>query len=147
MTRSAIEPTLSELFDLDETAWLDEMARLLDERRLEDLDIPHLSEYLRDMARRDKREVLSRLTVLLAHLLKWEHQPDQRSGCWQATIDNQHDELSDLLESGTLRRHAAEIMPRAYERARRQAIVEANLNEANVPIDCTITLDSALGEE
>lgn len=147
MPDSELDPQLAELYEADETAWLEETARLLDERRLDELDIPHLTEYLRDMARRDKREVLSRLTVLLAHLLKWEHQSEQRSASWRATIDNQRDELSDLLESGALRRHAEEVLPRAYERARKQAIAEANLNEADVPADCPLSIEAALGEE
>lgn len=147
MARSELDPQLTDLYELDETAWVNECARLLDERRFDELDVPNLSEYLRDMARRDQREVLSRLTVLLAHLLKWEYQPDQRSASWRATIEHQRDELSDLLESGTLRRHAEDVLPRAFERARKLAIAEADLKEADVPVECAFTLESALGEE
>ncbi|MGZ3390191.1 MAG: DUF29 family protein, partial [Isosphaeraceae bacterium] len=65
-----------DLYNKDETAWLDVMARLIAERRFGELDYEHLHEFLTDMARRDRREVLSRLKRLLLHLLKWEHQPD-----------------------------------------------------------------------
>ena len=97
---------LAELYERDETAWLEGTAELILQGRLKELDLVNLAEFLQDMARRDKREVLSRLAILLAHLLKWENQPDQRSGGWQATIDNQRNELADLLGSATLRRHA-----------------------------------------
>ena len=54
-----------DLYTRDETAWLDVMARLIAERRFGELDYEHLHEFLTDMARRDRREVLSRLTTLL----------------------------------------------------------------------------------
>jgi hypothetical protein len=91
--------------------------------------------------------VLSRLTVLLAHLLKWEQQPEQRSNSWGATIAHQRDELGDLLESGTLRRHAEEVLARAYERGRRQALLETGLGEEVFPADCPFSLDQVLGAE
>src|SRR5208337_499667 len=53
-----------DLYTRDETAWLDVMARLIAERRFGELDYEHLHEFLTDMARRDRREVLSRLTAL-----------------------------------------------------------------------------------
>src|SRR5438128_9939389 len=104
MEQRGVQTPLADLYDEDETAWLEEMARLVSERRYQDLDHEHLSEFLSDMARRDKREVLSRLTLLLAHLLKWDFQSAQRSNSWQATIAVQRRELSDLLERGTLLR-------------------------------------------
>ena len=108
---------LSDLYTRDETAWLETMARLLADGRYDKCDFENLSEYLRDMSRRDRREVVSRLTVLLVHLLKWEHQPRNRSGSWKATILRQRHTLQDLLESGTLRNHAEEMLAKAYERA------------------------------
>jgi hypothetical protein len=138
---------LPQLYEDDETAWLDEMARLVAERRFAELDAEHLSEFLSDMARRDRREVLSRLVVLLTHLLKWEHQRDQRSNGWQATIGNQRDELKDLLESGTLLRHAHDVLGKAYERAARQAALETGLGEDTFPPECPFTLDAVLGGE
>jgi hypothetical protein len=43
------------LYKQVETAWLDAMAGLAREGRLDDLDLPHLAEYLAHMARRDRR--------------------------------------------------------------------------------------------
>jgi hypothetical protein len=140
-------PPLADLYEADETAWLEEMSRLVAERRFADLDAEHLSEYLCDMAKRDKREVLSRLTVLLAHLLKWEHQPEQRSNSWRGTILTQRHELEDLLESGTLRRYAGEVLPKAYRNAGRQAAVETGLPDDRFPAECPFSLERVLRDE
>ena len=71
---------LSLLYERDETAWLEAMAALVAEGRFAEIDRRNLSDYLTDMAKRDRREVTSRLGVLIAHLLKWRHQPGRRSG-------------------------------------------------------------------
>src|SRR3954452_22993818 len=88
------------LYEQDETAWLEIMAELIRQGRLDEIDSVNLAEYLADMARRDRREVESRLTVLIAHALKWTHQPDRRSGSWKATIIEQRQELEGLVSRG-----------------------------------------------
>ncbi len=139
--------SLSSLYEQDETAWLEVMSRLAAERRGDELDYEHLSEYLADMAKRDRREVLSRLTVLLVHLLKWQHQPERRSGSWRSTIREQRHELTDLLESGTLRNHALDVLPTAYERAIRRAADETGLDPSTFPTSCPFSLEAILAEE
>lgn len=137
--------SLPKLYDTDETAWLEQMASLAAAGDAVSMDLEHLSEYLSDMAKRDKREVLHRLVVLLGHLLKWEHQPDQRSRSWELTIQEQREELQELLESGTLRNHADQALGRAYRKAVRRAAVETNLPEGAFPEECPYTLDQMLG--
>src|SRR5437763_4986142 len=102
------------LFDYDETAWLELTAALVAQGRFAEIDRGHLSEYLADMARRDRREVYSRLVTLLTHLLKWERQPDRRSGSWKGAIREQRRERRRLLESGTLRKHASAALEETY---------------------------------
>ena len=60
MIQSLAGTTISDLYESDETAWLERMADLIHQGRLDVLDYPHLGEYLSDMARRDRREVESR---------------------------------------------------------------------------------------
>jgi hypothetical protein len=97
------------LHEGDETAWLEATAELIRSGRLSEVDLKTLAKYLADMAKRDRREVFSRLVVLLAHLLKWEFRPDRRCGSWRGTILEQQRELRQLLESGTLRNHATAV--------------------------------------
>ncbi len=138
---------LAALYETDETAWLEETADLVRARRFGELDAGALAEYLTDMARRDRREVFSRLVALLAHLLKWEHQPGRRSGPWSATILEQRRELRQLLESGTLRNHAAAVLADAYTEARKQAAAETGLPRAAFPDEPAWDLDAALADQ
>ena len=137
---------LESLYEQDETAWLEAMAALAASGRYGEMDFANLSEYLTDMARRDRREVFSRLVVLLARLLKWEHQLDRRSGSWRGTMREQLRELRQLLESGTLRNHAEAVFADAYAEARKQAADESELPLATFPDVNPWTLDAALAE-
>src|SRR6266849_2136962 len=137
---------LSVLYERDETAWLEAMSALAAGGRFAEMDYPHLSEYLADMAKRDRREVFSRLVVLLSHLLKWEHQPERRSGSWRGTIREQRRELRQLLESGTLRNHAEAVLADAYAEARRQAADEAELSVDAFPAEDQRSLEELLAE-
>ena len=137
---------LSLLYERDETAWLEAMSALAASGRYAEMDFQNLSEYLADMARRDRREVFSRLVVLLTHLLKWEHQPERRSGSWRGTIMEQRRELRQLLDSGTLRNHAAVVLADAYAAARHQAAAETELPLDVFPAEGARGLDELLAE-
>jgi len=135
---------LTQLYEVDETAWLDEMVRLIDQGRRDELDYPHLSEFLSDMAKRDRREVNSRLTRLLAHVLKWVYQPAKRTKSWSTTILVQQDALQDILSSRVLRNHAESILQAMFPRAVKQAVAETGLAPNAFPGACPFTLDQLL---
>jgi hypothetical protein len=135
---------LAELYETDETAWLEAMAERIQQGRFEELDYPHLAEYLSDMARRDRREVKSRLMTLLTHILKWVHQPEQRSRSWHGTIIEQRQELSDHTSAGVLRNHAEAVLAEAYQKAIDRAVAETGLPVETFPNVCPFTLEQLL---
>ncbi len=145
----ATSPTesLSVLYERDETAWLEATAEIVAQRRYAELDYRHLSEYLQDMAKRDRREVFSRLVILQTHLLKWEHQPEHRGGSWRGTMRERRRELRQLLESGALRNHALSVYREAYAEACKQASDETELPLAAFPEECGWSLDELLIDE
>ena len=132
------------LYEHDETAWLEAMAELIRLGRLEEVDYVSLAEYLADMARRDRREVESRLTVLIAHVLKWVKFPDRRSGSWKTTIVEQRQELEALVSRGVLRNHAEETLAEVYLRAVERAAAETGFSADTFPTTCSYTLDQLL---
>lgn len=73
----------------DIVAWSQEQSRLIRARRFDLLDVVHIAEEIEDVGKSERRELASRMAVLLAHLLKWQSQPDRRGSSWQRTIKEQ----------------------------------------------------------
>lgn len=82
-------PEPADLYDTDVVAWANEQAWLLRTGRLDRLDIEHLAEEIEDVGKSEQRELASRMTVLLSHLLKWRFQPERRGPSWEITIRTQ----------------------------------------------------------
>jgi hypothetical protein len=84
-----------------------------------------------------KRELVSRLTVLLLHLLKWRHQPLGRGNSWRLSIANSRDEVVDHIDDNpSLKALVGSSLASAYRYARRKAAVETNLSEETFPPAC-----------
>jgi hypothetical protein len=73
-------------YEQDILAWSDQQAALLRAGRFDLLDILHIADEIEDVGKSEKRELRSRTAVLLAHLLKWQAQPDYRGKSWERTI-------------------------------------------------------------
>jgi aconitase A len=139
---------LHDLYEADETAWLDAMAVLVAEGRTSEFDLPNLQEYLESMAKRDRKEMTSRMRVLLAHLLKWEYQPDKRSKSWKLTILEQRNELEfDCTYSRTLRNHAEAELASVYAKAVIDAAYETGMEMSDFPAECPWTLEQLLADD
>ena len=76
-------------YEHDIVAWAKEQAHLLRSGQLSVLDIEHLAEEIEDVGKSEQRELASRMAVLLAHLLKWQYQPERQGSSWQRTIKEQ----------------------------------------------------------
>jgi hypothetical protein len=135
---------LSQLYEMDETAWLEQMAQLVKEHRYSELDYENLGEYLLDMAKRDRREVLSRLTTLLTDLLRWDYRARKRSRRWAGNILHQRFEMQGLLDSPTLKNHAVQVLTRAYDRAVEYVSLETGRAKDQFSPTCPYTVDDLL---
>lgn len=80
-------------YDKDVVAWAQEQAQLLRSGQFADLDIEHITDEIESVGKSEQRELASRMAVLLAHLLKWEYQPDRRCSSWARTIKVQRDSI------------------------------------------------------
>jgi hypothetical protein len=136
--------TLGELYLADETAWLEAMAALVADGRMDDLDRDNLLDYLTSMAKRDRKELTSNLVVLMAHLLKWQYQPEKRTRSWLTTIRDKQFDIEFDIQGGTPRNHAHATLGAAYVRAVHKAADETELPEETFPAECPFTLESAL---
>lgn len=81
-------------YDKDVIAWAQEQAQLLRSGRFDALDIEHIAEEIEDVGKSEKRELASRMAVLLTHLLKWQFQSGRRGSSWQRTIKEQRKSIA-----------------------------------------------------
>ncbi len=137
-----------EIYDEDFYTWALKQAQLLREGRLSEIDIENIAEELEDMGKSRARALESQLTRLLAHLLKWQYQPDQRQRCensWRASIRHARREVERTLkENPGLKPHLPELFEEAYQDGVDWAIRETNLPESVFPIECPWTLEQVL---
>ncbi len=148
MSAESLSRPVAKLYEEDFIAWAYETARLPREGRLDQLDIEHVAEEIEGMANRDRRELLSRLTVLIHHLLKWGWQPKKRSGCRKLTITSQRIEIDrQLEESPSLRRILAPSIPRVYRDAVKAAASETGRAKDAFPRYCPFSLAEILDED
>lgn len=134
--------------DKDYYAWTQQQAEFLRQRRFADLDIDYLSEELESMGASDRRELMSRLTVLLTHLLKWQYQPERRGTRWRLTITEQRRSIRRLLaDSPSLQPLLPGILVEEYRDARDDAIYETSLAKSRFPLDCPYSIEQVLNSE
>jgi len=86
------------LYETDFYSWTQEQARLLRIGNLSMLDMDNILEEIEAMGRSEKRNLVSRLSVLLAHLIKWQHQPDRRGKSWSLLRAHQRIAINKLLK-------------------------------------------------
>ena len=140
-------PMRSPLYDSDFFAWSREQAELLRAGKLAQADIENIAEEIDSMGRTEKRELSSRLTVLLLHLLKWRYQPGKRSPSWEASIANQRDDIAEHLgDNPSLKPLLPQALATAYRKARREATGETGLPGPTFPDACPWTVEQALDE-
>lgn len=134
------------LYEYDFNLWLQEHILLLKESRFSEIDAPHLIEELEDMAKTDKRELVSRLIILVAHLLKWQYQPEMQSNSWSSSIIEQRAQILFLLEDvPSLRSKISEAVLRAYPKAVDVAVKETGLS--GFPKQCPYNEKQLLDED
>lgn len=78
-------------YEADVIAWSTEQAALLRSGKLSEIDIEHIAEEIEDVGKSEQRELANRMTILLAHLLKWQVQPSHRNPSWKVTLRTQRD--------------------------------------------------------
>ncbi|PQQ39162.1 DUF29 domain-containing protein [Photorhabdus luminescens] len=134
-------------YDSDFYGWIQEQAGLLRSGDLSQLDTENLLEEIEAIGRSERRELRSRLEILLAHLLKWRYQADRRGRSWELTIEEQRDKAIDCLqESPSLKNKLNEHLEKAYIAARRLAEKETLINRNIFPETCPWTFEQIMDE-
>jgi hypothetical protein len=125
------------LYDRDFYAWANEQAELLRAGRLSEADIENIAEEIESLGKSEKRELISRLTVLLVHLLKWQYQRALRGKSWRLTLEEQRDEVAAPLgDNPSLKSTLGDFIAVAYRRAILGAARETDLERSAFPTTC-----------
>ena len=138
----------SQKYENDFYAWITQNVQLLREGKLSEIDVENIAEEMESMGKSEKRELINRLAVLMAHLLKWKFQSMRRSKSWALTIKNQRMELKDLLEDSPSLKHELEKkFTHAYEKAVLIAAEQTGKNEKDFPKKPPFTLKECLDSD
>jgi len=148
--------TRGDLHDTDLSIWSAEQARLLSQRRFEDLDIANLIDELETMGASERNEVSNRLATILEHLLKLRYglQRNPERG-WFETVQTQRDDLESVLRiSPSLRSRIPELVNSAYAAAFKRAMRSFERYEPGMaayyrdvlPDSCPFTIEQILNE-
>jgi hypothetical protein len=136
------------LYDQDFYAWANEQAALLRAGKLSAADIEHIAEEIESMGKTEKRELVSRLTVLIMHLLKWQFQPTGRGKSWRLSIVEQRYKLADhLADNPSLTAKMPEAIANAYRLALVEAERETDLPVTTFPAACPWDFDEIMDDD
>jgi Domain of unknown function DUF29 len=123
-----LDPTLQNLYEMDYLRWIETTAKRLRVRDYANLDWENLIEEIEEIRRSERRRLESNLVIVLLHLLKWQHQPEFRSGSWKGSIVEHRRRMRKAIEdSPSLKPYLEEILAECYEDALEQAIAETEL--------------------
>ncbi len=136
------------LYSTDFVQWVETNLEYLKAQDYDRVDWENLLEEIADMSRRERQSLESNLIILLLHLLKWQYQPEFRSGSWKGSIREHRRRLNKALKaSPSLKAYFHEIIAESHIDAAKQAADETSLPRSTFPIDCPYSPAEILDEE
>lgn len=128
--------------------WAISTAQLLRNKKMSEVDFDNIIEEMEALGRSEKNELISHLTLVISHLLKWKYQPDRRGNSWVYTIDEQRKQSSfTLRDNPSLKSKLDEILTRSYEVAVLKAAKETGISKKMFPLECPYTFDQIMDDE
>lgn len=136
---------LKSQYETDFYAWALETAKLIRAHKFAEIDVENVAEEIESMGRSERHELVSRLVILICHILKWHFQPGRQGKSWRKTIVDQRTEIGLLLEDNpSLQRELDLMLSRAYKAGRIKAASETGLLEKVFPMVCPYTMEQLL---
>ena len=139
------------LYETDFYEWTQRQAavlrRMAAERANSELDLEHLAEEIESVGGSDRKEVQTRLTTTLEHMLKIAYSPayEPLNG-WRGTVrTTRRDLLRTLEQSPSLRGVVRDTFERCYADAAEDARAShIDLALAPIPHECPFDLDTQI---
>lgn len=136
------------LYERDFYAWTKAQADALRRRSANELDWENLEEEIESMGKREFRQLERRLTILIAHILKWRMQPELRSRSWVATIRVQQTDIRSLIDDNpSLKSRMADALKKAQDEACELASIEMGRPKGDCEREGSFELNDLLNFE
>lgn len=135
-------------YKIDYLKWIETTLEKLRSRDYDSVDWENLIEEIEDMGRSERRSLKSNLIVVLVHLLKWQFQPDRRSGSWGGSIVEHRRRIQEAVEdSPSLQPYLESIFAGCYLQAVKQATAETGVSSEMFPQQCPYKLVEVMSDE
>lgn len=136
------------LYETDYLQWIEVTVQKIQSQEYGAVDWENLVEEIEDMGRRERQSLESNFIVLAIHLLKWQFQPQQRSGSWESSILEHRRRVNKALkDSPSLNSYLVSFEAEGYKEAVKQAKAETSLPLGAFPPDCPYRLVDMLKDD
>lgn len=121
-------------YELDYVLWIKKQAQRPRAGRLQEFEVAHLTKELAVMAGKERRELQSRLILLLVQLLKCRDHPDRNTYSSLATLGEQRTQIALQLEdSPSLGLRLIEYADQGYPSAVIRAALATGIDTSRFP--------------
>ncbi|REJ40477.1 MAG: DUF29 domain-containing protein [Microcystis flos-aquae TF09] len=136
---------LKQLYEIDDSQWLEETVSLLRNHQFSQLDLEHLIEELEDLGKEKKNAVASLLEQVIRHLLLlqyWTKEAEYNTIHWQEEIYNFRTQLKRKM-TANLRNYLEEELNSIYQDALGFVKIKT-VNTVIFPSQCPYSLEQLL---
>jgi hypothetical protein len=135
-------------YEADYVAWLDHQVALLKADRWSDVDKDNLIGEVESLGRSEFKGFVSAFEIVIAHMLKWDFQPERRSNSWIASIVEHRQRLEQELEdSPSYSVRIGDALRRAWRPARALAAVETDMPLKQLPAELPYSFEDVMNRE
>ena len=135
-------------YEKDVYGWAIHTATLLRNKRMSEVDFDNIIEEMESLGRSEKHELINRLAILIAHLLKWQYQPTMQGHSWKYSIIEQREQAKiHLSDNPSLKSKMDDILSNSYKVGRSKAIRETGLDEKVFPQKCPYSFEEIINDD
>lgn len=135
-----LEANRQRLYETDYLKWIETTVEKLRGKDYSNIDWENLIEEIEDIGRSERSSLESNLIVVVTHLLKWQYQPEFRSGSWKGSIVEHRRRIRKAIKgSPSLKPYLEQVFAECYSDAVEQASAETGLPVETFPQLCPYT--------
>ncbi|MCL1468519.1 DUF29 domain-containing protein [Argonema galeatum] len=145
---SVLKTDRQTLYEKDYLQWIQTTLEKIRSGDYVNVDWENLIEEIEDMGRSERKSLKSNLIVVFLHLLKWQFQPEMRSGSWEGSIIEHRRRIRESIDdSPSLQNYLESIFSECYLQAVKQAKAETRLPLETFPQLCPYDLAQVVNDD